>query len=104
METKKTIEMLEKSAEWIEAHGRNTNSAIAYILSEAAGFISSLDFELEAAKNALAKMWFAYENKDGELPHPYETEAVKTAEEIIGPWEECMVKVYGERKEGAEDG
>ena len=51
-----------------------------------------LQSELEKVKKALAMMWFAYGNKDGEFPHEYEIEAMKTAEEILGPWEECMPK------------
>lgn len=47
--------------------------------------------ELERVKHALAEMWFAYENKDGELPHDFEEKAVAMAQEILGPWGE-MVK------------
>ena len=48
--------------------------------------------ELEKVKQALAIMWFAYGNKDGAFPHGHEIEAMKAAEEILGPWEECMPK------------
>lgn len=48
--------------------------------------------KLEEVKRALAEMWFAYENKDGEIPHTYEEEAVELAQEILGPWGECMLK------------
>ena len=48
--------------------------------------------ELEQVKRALAMMWYAYDNKDGEFPHEYEIEAMQTAEEVLGPWAECMPK------------
>lgn len=47
--------------------------------------------ELERVKHALAEMWFAYENKDGAVPHDFEEQAVAMAQEILGPWGE-MVK------------
>lgn len=37
-------------------------------------------------------MWYAYDNKDGEFPHEYEIEAIQKAEEVLGPWAECMPK------------
>ena len=54
--------------------------------------------ELERAKKALAYMWFAYENKDGDCPHEFEKDAVKEAQEILGPWKECMGKYMEERR------
>lgn len=48
--------------------------------------------ELEQVKRALAMMWFAYVNSDKETPHNYETEALKEAEHVLGPWAECMPK------------
>ena len=48
--------------------------------------------ELEQVKRALAMMWFAYENKDGEAPHEYEIEARRAADKVLGPWAECMPK------------
>ena len=48
--------------------------------------------ELEQVKRALAMMWFSYVNSDKETPHSYETEALKEAEGILGPWEKCMPK------------
>ena len=52
--------------------------------------------ELNRVKKALAYMWFAYENKDGDCPHEFEKEAVKEAQEILGPWGKCMPKYFGE--------
>lgn len=52
----------------------------------------TLTYELTHTKHALAEMWFAYVNKDGEIPHTYEEEAVELAQEILGPWGECMPK------------
>ena len=46
-------------------------------------------------KEALAYMWFAYENKDEYCPHEFEKDAVKKAQEILGPWEKCMPKYFG---------
>ena len=48
--------------------------------------------KLEEVKRALAEMWFAYENKDGAVPHDFEEQAVELAQEILGPWGECMPK------------
>lgn len=59
---------------------------------EAADAIEQLQAENEKLKRALAEMWFAYVNKDGEIPHTYEEEAVDLAQEILGPWGECMPK------------
>lgn len=54
------------------------------------------DFELyQIIKNALAHMWFAYGNKDGDCPHEFEKDAAKEAQEILGPWEKCMQKYFG---------
>lgn len=67
---------------------------------EAADAIEQLQAENEKLKRALAEMWFAYVNKDGEIPHTYEEEAVELAQEILGPWCE-MVKWLkrGQQKE-----
>lgn len=55
---------------------------------------------LERVKRALAMMWFAYENKDGEFPHEYEIEARRAAEKILGPWAECMPRYLRNDQEG----
>ena len=69
---------------------------------EAADAIEQLQDENEKLKRALAEMWFSYVNKDGEIPHTYEEEAVELAQEILGPWGECMPKYLrrGSKKEG----
>lgn len=59
---------------------------------EAADAIERLQTENEKLKRALAEMWFAYENKDGAVPHDFEEQAVELAQEILGPWGECMPK------------
>ena len=41
-------------------------------------------------RQALAHMWYAYVNKDGEHPHEFELEAVREAERLLGKWEDCM--------------
>lgn len=63
-----------------------------YFIEQAATALSTLQAENEKLKLALAEMWFAYVNKDGEIPHTYEEEAVELAQEILGPWGECMPK------------
>lgn len=57
----------------------------ATLLGDAADALSTLQGENEKLKRALAEMWFAYVNKDGEIPHTYEEEAVELAQEILGP-------------------
>lgn len=64
----------------------------ATLLADAADALSTLQAENEKLKRALAEMWFAYVNKDGEIPHAYEEEAVELAQAILGPWGECMPK------------
>lgn len=64
----------------------------ATLLADASDALSTLQAENEKLKRALAEMWFAYVNKDGEIPHTYEEEAVELAQEILGPWGECMPK------------
>ena len=57
---------------------------------------SAQEKELNRIKKALAHMWFAYVNKDEYCPHDFEENAVKEAQEILGPWENCMPKYFGE--------
>jgi hypothetical protein len=60
--------------------------------------------ELEQVKRALAMMWYAYDNKDGEFPHEYEIEAMQEAENVLGPWAECMPKYLQRGQEKNEKG
>ena len=71
------------------------------LIVKAATALSTLQAENEKLKRALAEMWFAYVNKDGEIPHTHEEEAVELAQEILGPWGECMPKYLrrGSKKE-----
>lgn len=73
----------------------------ATLLADAADALSTLQAENEKLKRALAEMWFAYENKDGAVPHDFEEQAVELAQEILGPWGECMPKYLrrGSKKE-----
>lgn len=64
----------------------------ATLLGDAADALSTLQAENDKLKRTLAEMWFAYENKDGAVPHDFEEQAVELAQEIIGPWGECMPK------------
>lgn len=59
---------------------------------EAADAIEQLQAENEKLKRALAEMWFAYENKDGAVPHDFEEQAVEMAQALLGPWGKCMPK------------
>lgn len=72
------------------------------IMGAAATAPSTLQAENEKLKRALAETWFAHVNKDGEIPHTYEEEAVELAQEILGPRGECMPKYLrrGSKKEG----
>lgn len=74
----------------------------ATLLGDAADALSTLQAENEKLERALAEMWFAYENKDGAVPHDFEERAVEMAQEILGPWgEECLPKYLrrGSKKE-----
>lgn len=50
----------------------------------------------QTAERALARMWYAYENKDAECPHEYEIAAVREAEKILGKWEDVMQNMMKE--------
>lgn len=103
MEIEKLIERLNGLYTTLKADGEQKCSpeinTVAFVLMDAATALSALQAENEKlraelgkVKQALAMMWFAYDNKDGEFPHEYEIEAMKTAEDILGPWAECMPK------------
>lgn len=90
-----------------EAYGYHINGEVLgmscaefeTLVCDAADSIEELlykDVVINKLKEALALMWFAYENKDGDCPHEFEKEAVKEAQEILGPWENCMQKYFGE--------
>lgn len=57
--------------------------------------------EYDRLRRALAWMWYAYVNKDGECPHDFERRAVEMAEEVLGKWEDCMPELM--RDEGEVD-
>ena len=46
--------------------------------------------ELKDFKIALAKMWFAYINKDEDYPADYEKDAISTAKKLLGDWTDAM--------------
>lgn len=111
MEIDKLIKCLKSLHNALKEEGEQKCSpeinTVAFVLQAAATSLSTLQAEneklqseLEKVKKALAMMWFAYGNKDGEFPHEYEIEAIKTAEEILGPWEECMPKYLRTQPEG----
>lgn len=86
----------------LQSYSAYTDSELAHVLEDAitammceSGYdcveLGKVRTELEETKRALAEMWFAYENKDGAVPHDFEEKAVATAQEILGSWGE-MVK------------
>ena len=77
-----------KVADWIW----NTTCAITALLARA----EAAEDRVEKAERALAHMWYAYENKDGEFPHEYEKESVAQAEKILGKWEDVMPNMMKE--------
>lgn len=99
MNDKTLIERLEEQLQSLAAY---EDPGLAHALEDAIIGIIKLRAEREMLKHALAEMWFAYVNKDGEIPHTYEEEAVELAQEILGPWGECMPKYLrrGSKKEG----
>ena len=95
---------IENLIEQLSARGLSNGSSLGYhsgLFDEAATALSTLQDENEKLKRALAEMWFAYVNKDGKIPNTYEEEAVELAQEILGPWGECMPKYLrlGPKKE-----
>ena len=58
-------------------------------LEDAIFGIIKLRAEHKMLKHALSNMWFAYENKDGAVPHDFEEKAVAMAQKILGPWSEA---------------
>lgn len=58
---------------------------------------SAQEKELHRVKKALAYMWFAYEKKEEGFLNDVEKIAVKEAQEILGPWKECIGKYMEER-------
>lgn len=89
MNDKTLIERLEEQLQSLAAY---EDPGLARALEDAIIGIIKLRAEREMLKHALAEMWFAYVNKDGEIPHTYEEEAVELAQEILGPWGECVPK------------
>ena len=92
MDYDKLIEQLRSYTYWLGQDGPESHDIHPLICDEAATALSTLQAENEKLKRALAEMWFAYVNKDGEIPHTHEEEAVELAQEILGPWGECMPK------------
>lgn len=77
----------------------------ATLLADAADALSTLQAENEKLKRALAEMWFAYENKDGAVPHDFEEQAVAMAQKILGPWNEAtkwLRRDWNEREDADE--
>lgn len=82
----------------VDSPHNNSGEPLAMFISEAdanffiaarIGWPEALD-EVERLRSALAQMWFAYENKDGEYPHDFETRAVESAQKLLGAWVEAM--------------
>lgn len=60
--------------------------------------------EYDSVRQALAWMWYAYANKDGECPHDFEARAVEMAEEVLGKWEDCMPQLLRDEGKVAQRG
>lgn len=86
MNDKTLIECLEEQLQSLAAY---EDKRLAHTLEDAITGIIKLRAEREMLKHALAEMWFAYENKDGAVPHDFEEDAVAMAQEILGPWNEA---------------
>ena len=90
---------LVKRLRWTAANDEQVFDAETAML--AAQAIETMQAQLEQDKQALAMMWFAYENKNTDCPHGFEAEAVQAAQGILGTWKECMPKYLGR---GAKEG
>lgn len=60
------------------------------ILDETTSTSYDINDELKNFKIALAKMWFAYVNKDEDCPADYEMDAIFTARKLLGDWTNAM--------------
>ena len=89
-----------------EAYGYHINGEVLgmscaefeTLVCDAADSIEELlykDVVINKLKKALAYMWFAYEKKEEGSLTDVEKIAVKEAQEILGPWENCMPKYFG---------
>lgn len=83
---------IEKLIKKGKSFSRKRESIEDELIQDLTTALSTLQAENEKLKRALAEMWFAYENKDGAVPHDFEEQAVELAQEILGPWGECMPK------------
>ena len=87
METKELIPALRLDAEWAHANEWETPIMLGDHLDAAADALAvllSVTAERGALKDALSDMRFAYLNKDNP-PHQFETDALKKANELLGP-------------------
>lgn len=57
--------------------------------------VESLRDENKALRRGYTNMWYAHRNADPEMPHEYEKEAEKEAEQLLGDWETVMTAQYG---------
>lgn len=57
--------------------------------------VESLRDENKALRRGYTNMWYAHRNADPEMPHDYEKEAEKEAEQLLGDWETVMTAQYG---------
>lgn len=98
-EAVRQMEMLQAETEHYKKYAPGNEWYIS--VKEHNRIVSRLKAQLEQAKQALAMMWFAYENKNTDCPHGFEAEAVQAAQGILGTWKECMPKYLGR---GAKEG
>lgn len=57
--------------------------------------VESLRDENKALRRGYTNMWYAHRNADPEMPHDYEKEAEKEAEQLLGDWKTVMMAQYG---------
>lgn len=57
--------------------------------------VESLRDENKALRRGYTNMWYAHRNADPEMPHDYEKEAEKEAEQLLGDWKTVMTAQYG---------
>lgn len=98
---------------WNLTHEENCFAAITDLLARCTRLEEALERANEACakwearaeqtERALARMWYAYANKDTECPHEYEQEAVREAERILGKWEDAMPGAVKEWKKNEAD-
>lgn len=88
---------LRDNERYIAVGNVDLKKAIMDAIQSAIAGESAQEKELNRVKKALAYMWFAYEKHYEGFMNDIEKIAVKEAQEILGPWKECIEKYMEER-------